>query len=169
MSPGETTRATSIPTLGPASKTDDKDDKEATMHLQNLTSWLVALIISAVVAQGALAGGEPKNEWPFTRVVGVRSVQSATHSTISSARMTAEAKNEAPFTRQIEATRVERAATGEPKNEPPFTNVVGVGNGEGGVGFSWIDASIGIVLGSSMTAAAIGGTLLARHKLPRPA
>jgi hypothetical protein len=138
------------------------------MNARHLTSWLIALIVSAVVAQAALAGGEPKNEWPFTRVVDVRSVQSATHST-SSARVAAEAKNEAPFTRLVEATRVERAATGEPKNEAPFTNVAAVVGDGGGVGFSWIDASIGLVLGISTTVAAIGGTLLARRKLPLPA
>ena len=139
------------------------------MNARYLSSWLVALIVSAVVAQGALAGGEPKNEWPFTRAVGVRSVQSATHSTISSARVAAEAKNEAPFNRLVRATGVERAATGEPKNEPPFTNVAAVAGGQGGVGFSWIDASIGLVLGISTTMAAIGGTLLVRRTLPRPA
>ena len=139
------------------------------MHSRFFSSSLIAVMVSAVLAQGALAGGEPKNEWPFTGVAGVRTVQSATHSAISSARVAAEAKNEAPFTRKVEATRVERVATGEPKNEPPFTNVpVVVGDG-GGVGFSWIDASIGLVLGVSTTTAAIGGTLLARHKLPRPA
>jgi hypothetical protein len=139
------------------------------MNARYLSSWLIALIVSAVVAQAALAGGEPKNEWPFTRVVGIRSVQSATHSTISAARVAAEAKNEAPFTRLVEATRVERAATGEPKNEAPFTNVAAVVGDGGEVGFSWIDASIGLVLGISTTVAAIGGTLIARHKLPRPA
>ena len=130
---------------------------------------LVALIVTAVLAQGALAGGEPKNEWPFTRIVGVRTVQSATHSTISSGRAAAEAKNEVPFTRKVEATRMNRIATGEPKNEAPFTNVPPAVGGGDGVGFSWIDASIGLVLGISTTTAAIGGTFLARHKLPRPA
>jgi hypothetical protein len=139
------------------------------MHSRFFSSSLVILIVSVVVAQGALAGGEPKNEWPFTRVVGVRTVQSAAHSTISSARVAAEAKNEAPFTRRVEAARVDRVATGEPKNEPPFTNVPMVMGDGGGVGFSWIDASIGLVLGISTATAAIGGTLLARHKLPRPA
>jgi hypothetical protein len=139
------------------------------MHSRFFSGSLVALIVSAVLAQGALAGGEPKNEWPFTRIVGVRTVQSATHTSISSARVAAEAKNEAPFTRKVEATRMSRIATGEPKNEAPFTNVpTVVGDGDG-VGFSWIDASIGLVLGISTTTAAIGGTFLARHKLPRPA
>lgn len=139
------------------------------MNARYLSSWLIALIVSAVVAQGALAGGEPKNEWPFTRVAGIRSVQSATRSPVSSARVAAEAKNEAPFTRLVGATQVERATTGEPKNEAPFTNVAtGLGD-DGGVRFSWIDASIGLVLGSSITMAAIGGTVLLRHKLPRPA
>ena len=140
------------------------------MHSRFFSGSLVALIGSAVLAQGALAGGEPKNEWPFTRIVGVRTVQSATHSTISSGRAAAEAKNEVPFTRKVEATRMNRIATGEPKNEAPFTNVPpAVGGGGDGVGFSWIDASIGLVLGISTTTAAIGGTFLARHKLPRPA
>jgi hypothetical protein len=141
------------------------------MKARYLSSWLVALIVSVVVAQAALAGGEPKNELPFTRVVGARSVQSANRSTSSPARMAAEAKNEAPFTRLVEGTRGDRVATGEPKNEQPFTNVATVvGEGDdAGVGFSWIDASIGLVLGISTTIAALGAMLLARHKLPRPA
>jgi hypothetical protein len=139
------------------------------MHSRFFIGSLVTLVVSAALAQGALAGGEPKNEWPFTRVVGVRTVQSASHSTISSARVAAEAKNETPFTRKVEATQVDRVATGEPKNEPPFTNVSTMVGDGGGVGFSWIDASIGLVLGISTTTAAIGGTLLARRKLPWPA
>ena len=87
----------------------------------------------------------------------------------SSARVAAEAKNEAPFTRKVEARQVNRVATGEPKNEPPFTNIPAVVGNGGGVRFSWIDASIGLVLGVSTTTAAISATLLARRKLPRPA
>src|SRR5689334_18879915 len=67
----------------------ENGNKEAVMHSRFFSGSLVALIGSAVLAQGALAGGEPKNEWPFTRIVGVRTVQSATHSTISSGRAAA--------------------------------------------------------------------------------
>ena len=139
------------------------------MYARSLSSWLVAMVVSAAVAQGALAGGEPKNELPFTRVVATRTVQSVSHSSISTARVAGEAKNEAPFTRQVAATPAEPAATGEPKNETPFTNVATVASDGGGVGFSWIDASLGLVLGIAMTMAAIGGTLLALHRTPRPA
>jgi hypothetical protein len=138
------------------------------MYVRFLSSWLVAGRLGRRGA-GALAGGEPKNEMPFTRVAGVRTMQSAAPSSLTTARVAAEAKNEALFTRQVDATPAGAAAAGEPKNETPFTAVATVAADDGGLGFSWIDASLGLVLGIAMTIAAIGGTLLALHRTRRPA
>ncbi len=139
------------------------------MHARFLSSSMVVVVVSAVLAQAALAGGEPKNEPPFTRSVAVRTAQSAVETASSPARVAAEAKNEAPFTRQVAATPVDPGTSGEPKNELPFTTAVAVGGDESGSGFSWIDATLGVVLGVCTTLAALGVTLLARHKVPRTA
>lgn len=139
------------------------------MHGRSFISSVVAVIVTAVVAQAALAGVEPKNEWPFTRSVETRAVRSA-YAAVSTARVAAEAKNELPFTRRPAATQTESAASGETKNELPFTRsaaaVVGQSSGSG---FSWVDAALGLVLGVSLTLAAVGGAQLARHRVPRTA
>lgn len=119
------------------------------MHRRFISSWVVAVVVSAVVAQAALAGGEPKNEWPFTRPVEARAVQFAAGSTVAQARVAGEAKNELPFTRSVSA-------------------IVGKDAGSDS-GFSWLDAALGLVSGISLTLAAVGGTQLARHRVPRPA
>jgi len=63
---------------------------------------LVAAICAAgVVASSALAAGEPKNAYPFTRVVGGDRVALATslHSAVRNA-IAGEPKNTLPFTRR---------------------------------------------------------------------
>jgi hypothetical protein len=145
------------------------NDKEGTMHGRSFISSVVAVIVTAVVAQAALAGGEPKNEWPFTRPVQARAVQSA-YAAESTARIAAEAKNELPFTRRLAVTQTASVGSGDAKNELPFTrSAAAVVSEDSGSGFSWVDAALGLVLGVSLTLAAVGGTQLARHRVPRTA
>lgn len=141
------------------------------MQARILSSLVVGLIVVAVAAQVAAAGGERKNERPFTRVVQTRTVQSSTHSTVAPTRLAAEPKNEAPFTQQAGATQTGSVGSGEPKNELPFTrNATGVVASAGsGSGFSWIAAALGLLAGISLTLAAVGGAMVARHRVPRPA
>lgn len=65
-----------------------------------IRSSTVALAAAAVLAQGALAGGEPKNQPPFTRTVDTRALQGATNAAKRLA-IHGEAKNELPFTRMV--------------------------------------------------------------------
>jgi hypothetical protein len=61
----------------------------------------LALVAAAMIAQAALAGGEPKNQSPFTRPVGDRTTQNSTRLVPGVAAPQGEAKNELPFTRII--------------------------------------------------------------------
>ena len=110
-----------------------------------LLSTAVALATVAVLAQSALAWGEPKNEWPFTRLVGARTTQAAAPS----------------------ASRTSPAISGEPKNEPPFTRpatVIVISTS----GFNWSSGAIGAAAGLGI--ALVGAGVLARaHKPPRTA
>ena len=111
-------------------------------HLIGATAAGLAAV--AVIAQGAFAGGEPKNEWPFTRTIAPRSTQAAAHTAAS-----------------------DPIIQGEPKNEPPFTRpVVVVANSSSG--FSWRDGALGGLGGVGITLAG-AGALLATRKSPRPA
>jgi len=71
------------------------------MHRAHLIRLQVALAAgAAVLAQGALASSEPKNEPPFTRQVPQqRSFAAATHTARIAAQ--GERKNESPFTRLV--------------------------------------------------------------------
>jgi hypothetical protein len=81
----------------------------------------VALAAAATAVPSALAGGEPKNQAPFTRIVSSRAL------TLNLARVHAasplaimgETKNQAPFIRVRATTGL--MITGEAKNELPFT------------------------------------------------
>lgn len=108
----------------------------------------VAFAGAAILVQPALAGGEPKNQWPFTRPVPTRTVQAAIHSQSTSSPL----------------------IQGEPKNEPPFTNPVAPATiiVRGGDGFSWTDGAIGLAAGIGV--ALSGGAALAlARKSPRTA
>jgi hypothetical protein len=62
----------------------------------------VALVAAAAAVPSALAGGEPKNQAPFTRVVAPRALTlgvARMHAATSSA-IKGEAKNQLPFTRR---------------------------------------------------------------------
>jgi hypothetical protein len=69
------------------------------MHRAPVVRIVVALTGAAVFAQAALAGGEPKNQPPFTRLVAQqRSVDAAPR---PQTEVHGEPKNEKPFTRRI--------------------------------------------------------------------
>lgn len=59
-------------------------------------------VASAVTAVPALAGGEPKNQVPFTRIAVARALtqQLTLANARTSVRIRGEAKNELPFTRR---------------------------------------------------------------------
>ena len=123
------------------------------MHTQILRTSAAGILLTAVLAQAAVAGGEPKNELPFTRPVVARASQAATHTPqASSPAIQGEPKNELPFTRPV---------------EQPATIVV-----RGSSGFSWIDGAIGLIAGLGVAIVGVGATVLARgaqRETPRTA
>jgi hypothetical protein len=94
-------------------------------------------LANLVVLLGASAGAasaEPKNQWPFTRSAGGRTLTQAVRSGGAEAAPRPEPKNEPPFTRVVRPrtvvhgvrlAAVDAGPRPEPKNEPPFTNLVG--------------------------------------------
>lgn len=110
-----------------------------------LRSSIITLIGAALFAQVAVAGGEPKNEWPFIRPVTQRSPQVATHTT----------------------SRVEPAIQGEPKNELPFTRPATIVVSSGS-GFNWTDGGLGAAAGIGIALSA-GGLVALTRKSPHPA
>ena len=108
----------------------------------------ITLAGAAVLAQSALAGGEPKSQWPFTRPVGDRATQSA-QVVASTAEPRGEAKNQLPFTRPV---------------SQPATIVV-----QSGSGFSWTDGAIGLAAGIGVAISGAGAVALGRSRSPRTA
>ena len=137
------------------------------------------LIAAGAVAPFALAGGEPKNELPFTRSVGDRTPAQLRQSQSAQAAVVAgEPKNQLPFTRPIAAraisqvgqsTTVARVGNGEAKNEQPFTQPAAVPTivVRTSGGFDWGDAGIGVAAGLGIALALVGGLLLVSHRSPR--
>jgi hypothetical protein len=68
------------------------------MHRRQIARFALVLTGAAIVAQGALAAGERKNDQPFTRKTP-RTVAAATHTNPIDVR--GEAKNQLPFTRRM--------------------------------------------------------------------
>lgn len=140
---------------------------------------VAGLIAAGAVAPFALASGEPKNEWPFTRSVADRTLAQMKQSESAQDVVVAgEPKNQLPFTRPIagraisqvgQSTNVARVGNGEAKNEQPFTQPAPVptivirANG----GFDWGDAAIGSAAGLGFALALVGGLLLVSHRSPR--
>jgi hypothetical protein len=106
----------------------------------------VAIASAAILTQAALAGGEPKNQWPFTRPVGARTPQA-----VAAQRQQADA-----------------VIQGEPKNEPPFTRPATVVVSSGSIGFDWTSGGIGAAAGLGAALAGTGALLVARRS-PRRA
>ncbi len=113
------------------------------MLTQLLRTSAAGIVLTAVLAQAALATGEPKNELPFTRPVAARTAQAATKTVqASSPVIQGEPKNELPFTRPV---------------SEPATIVV-----RGSSGFSWTDGAIGLIAGLGVAIVGVGATTLAR-------
>ena len=120
-----------------------------------------ALILAGALAPVALAGGEPKNDWPFTRAVNVRADRATAQ--VPVADVAGEPKNQPPFTRPVGGGSVSQSIglAGEAKNDLPFTQPVAtptiVVHSDG---FDWGDAGIGVGAGLGIAAALAGGLLL---------
>lgn len=109
---------------------------------------LATFLTGAVLAPAALAGGEPKNESPFTRAVPTSTPASA----------------------QTPGAIVGGPATGDAKNEQPFTRTVTESVASGGA-FSWTDAAIGVIAGLGIATAGAGAMTLhrgSRRRMPEP-
>jgi hypothetical protein len=135
------------------------------------------LVAAGALSPVALAGGEPKNDWPFTRSVADRTPAEVQRAGSQARVGLGEPKNERPFTRPIvagaNAETASRATfsslvSGEPKNDQPFTQqaiaptVLVRSSG----GFDWADAGIGLAAGVGLAAVVTGGLLLA-YRGPR--
>jgi hypothetical protein len=125
---------------------------------------------AAILSPVALAGGEPKNDWPFTRSSAERTPAQVQISTQQVG--VGEPKNQLPFTRPVgggsaveSASLAELARVGEAKNELPFTQSVSDGVSSGN-GFDWGDAGIGVGAGLGI-AALIAGGLVLTYRGPR--
>jgi hypothetical protein len=101
-----------------------------------LATATVAVVLAIVPI--ALAGGEPKNERPFTRPAAAQATATTIH---SSGGGQGEAKNEAPFT--------------APVTDSAPTIVVNRADG-----FDWADAAIGAAAGIGLVLAAAGAVVL---------
>jgi hypothetical protein len=121
---------------------------------------VAGLVGAAILSPVALAGGEPKNDWPFTRSIAERTPAQVQ---ISSQQVAlGEPKNQLPFTRPVSSvSAVESSLTGlgEAKNDLPFTQAVSDGVSSGN-GFDWGDAGIGVAAGVGIAAILAGGVLL---------
>lgn len=136
-----------------------------------------ALVAAGALSPVALAGGEPKNDWPFTRSVTDRAPAQVQRSKSQARVGLGEPKNEWPFTRPIVGgTNAETTAragfsglgSGEAKNEQPFTQQVVAPTvlAHSSGAFDWGDAGIGLLAGLGVAALLAGGLLLA-HRGPR--
>jgi hypothetical protein len=132
-----------------------------------IRSTAVGIASAAILAQAAFASGEPKNQWPFTRPVGGRAVESVVASTTARA-------DAATRARRLRGEAMNRRyglgsgdIQGEPKNEAPFTrpSTVVISSGRG---FDWTSGGIGAA-GGIGTALAGAGVLLVARRSPRTA
>jgi hypothetical protein len=121
-----------------------------------------ALIVAGALAPVAVAGGEPKNDFPFTTAVHVRDARTTAQAQQAQAGL-GEPKNQLPFTRPVAGGPVSESIglAGEAKNDLPFTQPVATptivvhSNG-----FDWGDAGIGVGAGLGIAALLAGGLLL---------
>jgi hypothetical protein len=130
---------------------------------------VAGLVGAAILSPVALAGGEPKNQLPFTRSVAERTPAQVQ---ITAQQVgTGEPKNQLPFTRPVssgsyaESALTGLASMGEAKNELPFTQSV-TDDVTSGEGFDWADAGIGVAAGVGLAVALVGALILA-YRGPR--
>jgi hypothetical protein len=122
-----------------------------------------ALIVAGALSPVALAGGEPKNDLPFTRAVQAQNERTTAQAQSPAQVGLGEPKNQLPFTRPVASGSVSQTIglAGEAKNDLPFTQPVDTptivvhSNG-----FDWGDAGIGVAAGIGLAAALAGGLLL---------
>ena len=126
-----------------------------------------ALILAGALSPVALAGGEPKNQSPFTRSVGDRTTAQVHASQSPLAATAGEPKNQWPFTRPVASVAGLTVAAGEPKGDLPFTQpVVTPTTIARPGGFDWGDAAIGGGAGLGL-AALLAGALVLTSRGPR--
>jgi hypothetical protein len=133
---------------------------------------LATLLVACGFATAALAAGEPKNDYPFTRHVATERTPALAQSTAQTAGVAGEPKNEWPFTRSAggaSAAALASPALGEAKNDVPFNEPIVVSGaiGTGSDGFQWGDAGIGLAAGFGLAVALAGLLLLTIHRIPR--
>jgi hypothetical protein len=151
--------------------------KEATaMHKRFLISSILVVLVSAAIAQTALAAGEPKNQSPFIRQVTVVPIdESDVVSRYLASRhaltyVQAEAKNEPPFTRQVAVptdnsdvvSRYLARTQGSQAIERATTR-----SSRGG--FDWTLAGIAATLVAIGTGIALRLRRIQQHKVPQAA
>jgi hypothetical protein len=135
----------------------------------------VAAAAAVLLAQSAVAAGEPKNQRPFTRPVVARVQQSAMTHGSQATDVHGEAKNGWPFTRRVDDRSRQAAARasalappqGEAKNEPPFVQPV-ISSASAAGTFNWTDGAIGVLAGIGL-AVSLAGVLLIARKSPQTA
>jgi hypothetical protein len=88
-----------------------------------LATGIATLAVAGSAVPVALAGGEPKNESPFTRPVAARALTEdigVSHASLTLA-ISGERKNQSPFTVRVSHASVTLVISGEAKNQLPFT------------------------------------------------
>lgn len=139
-----------------------------TLLARRLAPATCLLLVAAALPSLAYAGGEPKNELPFTRHVGNRAVQIVSNPAQTVTSGHGEPKNELPFTRRISAYP-DRITGGEQKNEVPFTATVEPAPPASDSWFGWIDGVLVGVVVISLVIAGTGVRHLTRREVPRTA
>jgi hypothetical protein len=135
------------------------------------------LVAAATLSPVALAGGEPKNDWPFNRSVTERTPAQVQRSDAQAVVPAGEPKNQWPFTRRVgggvayqtvSSAGASRVGYGEAKNDQPFNQPVvsptPLVRSSGG--FDWGDAAIGLAAGIGL-ALMLAGLLVAMRRSPR--
>ena len=92
-------------------------------RIRQLAAGIATLAIAGSAASAALAGGEPKNESPFTRPVVARALAEgigASRAVVTLA-ISGERKNQTPFTLRVLPASMTLAISGEAKSQLPFT------------------------------------------------
>jgi hypothetical protein len=134
------------PNLATSVACGDRNRRRLEMTIRNIAGLAaVVAVVVAALAPSALAGGEPKNERPFTRPVQTR------------------------FFAEAFVAAAERGLSvqGEPKNELPFTRPITLAAGSSS-GFDWRSGGVGVVAGIGISLVGAGVVLTAR-KSPRTA
>ena len=93
-------------------------------HSTRLATGIAVIVATATaIVPAALAGGEPKNESPFTRLVAGRALTEGVAGSHAAAKLVigGERKNQQPFTVRASHAAATIVIAGERKNQLPFT------------------------------------------------